>query len=428
MKRGILILAALAACSCFGQATTTQTLDEKLCEAAAQGNPDEVEALLKKGANPNASTNDFPNPLFHLGYDNPSALKCAKLLIAAGANLKLLNKEGQGLLHLNCGNNGYSSLLKYFLELGLDSNLKDKMGITPLYIATENSPQEAKLVELLVKFGADPTIKTSRGDSARSYFNRKYLKELREYSNYPDATERGPICRRVTESMNPTYLALNPGAAPLEQLPMEVGPDGYWFRPLNFGSLGADRWVRFEGGKAIVTLEFKNPNKGETRTTTLTGAFLRYADSFTKFPIVVTVGPLAKKRVILEFPAPKEGIDAVMTLFREAAENERGAVGDSMIMLPYFFAELGEKSKIGDELPVGVSFLNRGAHVRLVEVKKMGKVLDRYSGEEIDCLSDDASRPLIPGLTKRNGKMDVVIIFEYRFSPNLTWRRSSVRL
>ena len=428
MKWGILNLAAIAAGNSFGQATTTQTLDEKLCEAAAQGNPGEVEALLKKGANPNASTKEYPNPLFHLGSNWALQMRIIKLLIAAGTNWKAVNNEGQGLLHTNSHNTGNIDLMKVLLELGLDPNGKDKNGITPIFVAAEESPQELKRVELLLKFGADPTIKTKWGESARSSFNKRAFSWIREFSNDPDSTRRNGLSHRAANMMNPTYLALNPGAAPLEQLPMEVGPDGYWFPPFSCDSFEVNRRVRFEGGKAIVTLEFKNPSKGATRTMTLTGAFLRYADAFTKFPIFVTVGPLARKRVVLEFPAPKEGIDAVMTLFRETTESERGAIGDSMITLPYFYLETNNSVKVGDELPVGICFLNMGAHVRIVEMKQHGKILSRFSGEEFENLTYNTSRTLIPGLTARNGKNEIEITFEYRFSPNLTWRRTTIRV
>ncbi len=52
-------------------------------------------------------------------------------------------------------------LLKYFLEKGADVNIRDFQGNTPLFVA--NFAANKEVTDLLLKFGADPTIRNNKG-------------------------------------------------------------------------------------------------------------------------------------------------------------------------------------------------------------------------------------------------------------------------
>ena len=92
----------------------------------------------------------------------PYYTKIAEILVQHGADI---NKKSNGIAPLHFAadvpNNEKPILLKYFLEKGADVNIRDFQGNTPLFVA--NFADNKEVIDLLLKFGADPTIRNDKG-------------------------------------------------------------------------------------------------------------------------------------------------------------------------------------------------------------------------------------------------------------------------
>lgn len=92
----------------------------------------------------------------------PYYTKIAEILLQHGADI---NKKSNGIAPLHFAadvpNNEEPILLEYFLEKGADPNIRDFQGNTPLFVA--NFADNKKVINLLLKYGADPTIRNDKG-------------------------------------------------------------------------------------------------------------------------------------------------------------------------------------------------------------------------------------------------------------------------
>lgn len=92
----------------------------------------------------------------------PYYTKIAEILVQHGADI---NKKSNGIAPLHFAadvpNNEKPILLKYLLEKGADVNIRDFQGSTPLFVA--NFADNKEVIDLLIKFGADVTIRNDKG-------------------------------------------------------------------------------------------------------------------------------------------------------------------------------------------------------------------------------------------------------------------------
>ena len=92
----------------------------------------------------------------------PYYIKIAEILLQHGADI---NKKSNGIAPLHFAadvpNNEKPILLKYLLEKGADVNIRDFQGSTPLFVA--NFADNKEVIDLLIKFGADVTIRNDKG-------------------------------------------------------------------------------------------------------------------------------------------------------------------------------------------------------------------------------------------------------------------------
>jgi ankyrin repeat protein len=137
--------------------------DARLADAAMQGDRDGVRALLQKHADVNEAQGDGMTALhWAAAKDDP---EMAKLLIAAGANVKAANRVNAITpLSLACGN-GSAAMIAILLQAGADPNAATADGATPLMTAAASGSADA--VEILLKHGAQVNAKESaRGQTA----------------------------------------------------------------------------------------------------------------------------------------------------------------------------------------------------------------------------------------------------------------------
>jgi ankyrin repeat protein len=116
--------------------------DNKLLEAAKNGDLIKVQTLLEKGANPKAKDNIGLTPLHY------------------AADL------------------GYVEIVELLLERGADPKAKDNIGLTPLHIAALWG--HVKIVKLLLERGADPWIADNGGHIPLDYAKDSAIRSLLE--------------------------------------------------------------------------------------------------------------------------------------------------------------------------------------------------------------------------------------------------------
>lgn len=103
-----------------------------LHDAAADGTPAEVEALLAAGADPDAPGDNGVTPL-HLAAAHNEAPAVVAALIGAGADAR--SRHGATLLHMAARSNGNPAVVEALLAAGADPNVAGKNGVTPLHLA-----------------------------------------------------------------------------------------------------------------------------------------------------------------------------------------------------------------------------------------------------------------------------------------------------
>lgn len=164
--------------------------------------------LIDSGADPNA-VGDYKNTILREAVKQ-NKLMLVKFLIAKGCSVKEINKDGYSLLHESIKHTKDTTLTKLFINEGLDVNAKNNDGDTPLSLldsdkyqtnmmnvllknkANPNIPDKngdtvlhkfarnGKLypVKMLLKYGADPTLKNNKGETPLEAANsRKYEKD-----------------------------------------------------------------------------------------------------------------------------------------------------------------------------------------------------------------------------------------------------------
>ena len=116
--------------------------DNKLLEAAKNGDLIKVQTALEKGANPNTKDEYGWTPLHWAAFW------------------------------------GRVKIVKLLLECGADPKAKDNIGLTPLHIAAQEG--RVKIVKLLLECGADPWIADNGGHIPLDYAKDSAIRSLLE--------------------------------------------------------------------------------------------------------------------------------------------------------------------------------------------------------------------------------------------------------
>jgi ankyrin repeat protein len=129
--------------------------DARLSEAVMRGDRTAVQSLLKEGADIDGAQGDGSTALHWAAFNDD--LETAKLLLAAGANVKVTTREG-GItpLFMAC-TNGNAAIIEALLKAGADANSLKANGTTALMLAAASGNPQA--VNLLLDRGAKVNAK-----------------------------------------------------------------------------------------------------------------------------------------------------------------------------------------------------------------------------------------------------------------------------
>jgi ankyrin repeat protein len=94
-----------------------------------------------------------------------------RALIAAGANVKLKDPDGLSLLHMAALSNRLEAAQE-LIKAGAPLNDTDKQGYTPLLYASTVDFGDDRLVNLLLRTGADAKTHAEAGETALSQARR----------------------------------------------------------------------------------------------------------------------------------------------------------------------------------------------------------------------------------------------------------------
>ncbi len=125
---------------------------------------------VKKGLDINYKNADGWNGLFFLVITELPYGKFTEglnELISMGIDYDIIHENNRNLIHHTVAGGFDSYYLKSICELGLDINLQDKNGWTPLHIACNNLSTE--YIPILLSYGADETLKITGDSSIDNY-------------------------------------------------------------------------------------------------------------------------------------------------------------------------------------------------------------------------------------------------------------------
>ena len=159
---------------CDTSKTRARTLNKQLLRATCQDDIIEVKQLIAEGANINYTNGDGITPLYHAVKNENQ--KMLRYLIQSGADVTLsANTPMSPLIHaVNSENVTIASLL---LEAGAPINHTIyKHNSTPLWVAVHL--EQIEMIQLLIKQGADITIRDSYGRTPEQVTENQEIKTL----------------------------------------------------------------------------------------------------------------------------------------------------------------------------------------------------------------------------------------------------------
>lgn len=145
------MLAQSAICIILATLPGVAVGDTRISDAAQKGNLAVVQSLLKQNVDVNAAQGDGNTALHWAAYRDD--LEMARLLIQAGANVKVRTRlGGMTPLHL-AATNGSAAIIDLLLKAGADPNVANGNGTTALMLAAASGKVDA--IKFLLDGGAD---------------------------------------------------------------------------------------------------------------------------------------------------------------------------------------------------------------------------------------------------------------------------------
>jgi ankyrin repeat protein len=131
--------------------------DSRLPEAAMRGDRSTVASLLKQGVDIDGAQGDGSTALHWAAFNDD--LETTKMLIAAGANVKVTTREGAITPLFMAATNGNAAIIEALLKAGAGANSVKANGTTALMLAASSGNPDA--VKILLDRGANVDAKES---------------------------------------------------------------------------------------------------------------------------------------------------------------------------------------------------------------------------------------------------------------------------
>jgi ankyrin repeat protein len=137
--------------------------DPAICQFAEFGRADVVKLLLDRGARVDAEGHYSQTALGKAA--NQATLELITLLLSRGANPRYRGWNKSTVLHFAANaERSNVEILDYLFELGLEVNVRDDQGLTPLHWAAMFGHEDN--LKWLLGHGADPKLKSEKGKTA----------------------------------------------------------------------------------------------------------------------------------------------------------------------------------------------------------------------------------------------------------------------
>ncbi|HEV1284343.1 MAG TPA: ankyrin repeat domain-containing protein, partial [Bryobacteraceae bacterium] len=131
--------------------------DSRLSEAAMRGDRAAVATLLKQGVDIDGAQGDGSTALHWAAFNDD--LETTKMLIAAGANVKVTTREGAITPLFMAATNGNAAIIEALIKAGAGANSVKATGTTALMLAASSGNPES--VKILLDRGANVDAKES---------------------------------------------------------------------------------------------------------------------------------------------------------------------------------------------------------------------------------------------------------------------------
>jgi ankyrin repeat protein len=133
-----------------------------------------INLLIARGANVNAKTCDGVTPLMFAH----ASIGMTRILLKQPVNINDCDQDGWSALRYNL--NGYSNteVIKMLLDSGINVNATNNYGQTALHLVLTQGMDNINIINLLLEYGADPSIKCQQGRKAVEMTDNEEIKTL----------------------------------------------------------------------------------------------------------------------------------------------------------------------------------------------------------------------------------------------------------
>jgi hypothetical protein len=143
----------------------TPVSEKSMAQCVQEGSLREVLFFLAAGFSANIRNRDGV-PLLNIAARNGDR-QVVRFLLLAGAELNAQSDDRGTSALVDCAMGKHYDLMMDFIKIGVDLNIISKGGQTAITVAVGTG--DLRMVEALLKAGADPDIQDNMGMSARKY-------------------------------------------------------------------------------------------------------------------------------------------------------------------------------------------------------------------------------------------------------------------